>query len=72
MRDIQKVNKEMLKKAIGYIAVIVVFAFILIGSWKIRRWANWKFSYGTKVEVRIEQLEVRVSALEGDVEGDGG
>jgi len=53
-----------MKKLTGYILLILFFALLWFGGWKLERWINWKFSYGNKVETRIEQLETRIEQLE--------
>lgn len=53
-----------LAKKTGIFFVILVIAGIAFFCWKMERWVNWKFSYGDKVETRIEQLESRVATLE--------
>lgn len=51
-----------------YAAIIVlsiaVSLLIAIPAWYMERWLNWKFSYGPKVEERIQALEQRVERLE--------
>ncbi len=44
--------------------VFIVVVLIGFGTWKLKRYVNWKFSYGGKVSAKIEQLEKRVEALE--------
>lgn len=34
------------------------------GGWCLERWANWKLSYGPRVEERLINLEKRLGALE--------
>lgn len=48
-----------------------IYAFMLAlavalgyGGWCLERWINWKFSYGEKVEERLERVEKRLEALE--------
>ena len=43
------------------IGILVLIAYM---GWRAKRWVNWKFSYGKRVEVRIEKVEERVEALE--------
>ena len=55
------------KKVPDYIlfSFIILFALLLgFLSWRFERWMNWKFSYGNKVEQRIEQIEHRIDRLE--------
>ena len=44
--------------------IVVTIFCVSYGGWRLKRWINWKFSYGNKVELRINQLEQRVEALE--------
>jgi high-affinity Fe2+/Pb2+ permease len=56
-----------MKKANNYsllIAAFVAFGLLVVGMWLLERWFNWTFSYGGKVEQRIEQIEKRIDALE--------
>ena len=46
---------------VGVLALVVLMVW---GGWRIKRWWNWKYGYGPKVEARIEQLEERVEKLE--------
>ena len=53
-----------MKQILGYILMIllcIVFGFF---CWKAERWINWKFSYGKRVETRLQELEKRVDLLE--------
>lgn len=46
------------------IIVVIVVLALGIGSWKLKRWFNWEFGYGPKIEQRISELEERVLLLE--------
>jgi hypothetical protein len=54
------------------IIIVVLFLAVIIplsyGGWKLKRYINWKFSYGNKVENRIELLEKRVEVLENKIQ----
>ena len=63
MANIKK-NKNDLIQFLVWLIIILVVVLVTIGAWKAKRWINWKLSYGTKVEKRIEQLEKRVEKLE--------
>lgn len=43
----------------GSLAVLVAF-----GGWKLERWLNWKFDYGSRVEQRLQEVEKRLERLE--------
>ena len=53
-----------MKETIAFIVVLFVAIFLGILGWKAERWVNWKLSYGSKVEQRIEKLEKRIEQLE--------
>lgn len=57
-----------MKRTIGIIAAALaaatVVAAMIYGGWKLERELNWKFSYGTKVQERIDRIERRLDALE--------
>jgi len=54
--------KDVFKFIITTIIVIVLGYY----GWKLERKINWKFSYGNKVEIKMEQLEKRIEVLEKD------
>lgn len=59
---------EKFKKALiltGAIVGCIIFGYF---CWKLERRVNWKFSYGAKVEKRIEKLEKKIATLETDLE----
>ena len=47
-----------------YALIIAALVAIGYGGWCLERWINWKFSYGAKVEARLERVEKRLEALE--------
>ena len=47
--------------------VILLVVLFIIGAWLFERWINWTFSYGGKVEQRIEQIEQRLDILEENI-----
>jgi cytochrome b subunit of formate dehydrogenase len=50
-------------KSIGY-TVAVIIIILAISGWRIKRWINWEFSYGGRVDNRIELLEDRLDIVE--------
>jgi len=50
------------------ILVVAAIIAILCGlgylSWRVERWANWRFSYGPRLEGRLLEVERRLDALE--------
>lgn len=46
------------------IGAILIFLAIAYGAWSVKRWANWKFGYGPRVERRLESIETRLELLE--------
>lgn len=56
-------RKLLINIAAGIAVTFIIFVIGLF-CWKTQRWINWKFSYGNKVEVKIEQLEKRIEVLE--------
>ena len=59
----QRIKDKWFSIAIIPIIIIIMIVVGYIG-WRVERWWNWKFSYGNKVETKIELLEKRVEALE--------
>ena len=53
-----------MKNILLFFVVAICLVAFSYGCWKAERWVNWKFSYGNKVETRIEKLEKRVLKLE--------
>lgn len=53
-----------MKQLAFYTRVFFLLLAIGFASWKVQRWAHWKFSYAGMIEPRIEQLERRVDAIE--------
>jgi hypothetical protein len=53
-----------MKEFIAAIGIILAVIAICVIGWRVDRWINWKFSYGGKVDQRIEKLEKRVDDLE--------
>lgn len=47
-----------------HVVMAIVVIVVSYYGWKFERWANWKWSYGSKVQVQIQSLEKRVKALE--------
>ena len=47
-----------------YLVIFAIVLLLIFGAWELKRWFNWKFGYGPKVEARIEQVEKRVKTLE--------
>ena len=56
--------KNKIKEIAVYTVVALVFVAIAFSGWKLERWINWKFDYGSRVDSRIEKLEERVRVLE--------
>ena len=57
-----KIKTEILAMLVA-LAVSIPIGY---GGWRLQRWHNWKFSYGAKVEQRIQALENRIEALENE------
>jgi hypothetical protein len=52
-------------KTIGlYIALIAVVLALSYGSWRLERWAHYKFGYQSQVQSEIQPLVKRISVLE--------
>jgi hypothetical protein len=47
-----------------YLTVGSLVALIAFGGWKLERWLNWKFDYGSRVEQRLQEMEKRLERLE--------
>jgi len=60
-----------MKESITVISIIIAIVIFCIIGWRIDRWINWKFSYGNKVEQRIEKLEQRVENIEKRLDNSG-
>jgi len=58
------VNEGTKMKTAIYALIIAALVAIGYGGWCLERWINWKFSYGAKVEARLERVEKRLEALE--------
>lgn len=56
--------KSTLKTIAIFLSVLILSVCLLYVSWKVKRWFNWKLSYGPMVEERIENLEKRIEKLE--------
>lgn len=57
-------NKDRLLKALFVVLIILILIPCSYYSWRLRRWFNWKLSYGSKVDTNIEQVEQRLELLE--------
>ncbi len=60
-----------MKNIVAILGVVVLLVILSYGSWRVERWAHYKFSYQSQVQKemkpllnRIEKLEYRVSVLE--------
>ena len=56
------------------VAIVFVFAMLsvllLIRSWHVERWFNWKFGYNKNLQEstqKIEQLELKIERLERSI-----
>jgi cytochrome oxidase assembly protein ShyY1 len=56
--------KQSLAKTMAAFAVIAIVISFALAMWRLERWINWKFDYGSRVENRLEQLEKRIEELE--------
>ena len=61
MADDKKLN---VAGCLGILAVLVGILAVAYGGYRLERWWNWKWSYGPRVEKRIEKLEKRIEKLE--------
>jgi len=55
-----------MKETIIFTVFLIVAIILGILSWKFERWVSWKFNYGNKINVKIEQLEQRIENLENE------
>jgi|AntAceMinimDraft_18_1070375.scaffolds.fasta_scaffold301419_2 cytochrome oxidase assembly protein ShyY1 len=53
-----------MKTILAFLLAITVIIILAFGGWKLERWANWKLSYGGKVDAQITQLKKRIEVLE--------
>ena len=63
MVQVKRIAESLLLYARLTAAVAIVLALI-IASWKLERWLNWKLDYGNRVDQKLEALELRIRALE--------
>ncbi len=58
-----------IKHQIGIWIVVIIGSCLMVGvvKWKTKQYLNWKLSYGSRLENRVELLEQRVTDLEGCV-----